>query len=165
MILLIIYVIWVSMSWSVKLEQNIYLADLFWKIKWITICKRHLWYIKNKSAKIWKQTKCLQTNKWIKMTWYVSVQFSLSDVTPWTTAHQASLSITNSWSLLKLSPLSQWCHSTISSSVILSSSYLQSFPADSNESVLHIRWPKYWKFSFSISPSSEYSWLIWFRIE
>ena len=93
------------------------------------MCKRHLWYIKNKSAKIWKQTKCIQTNKWIKMTWYVSVQFSLSDVTPWTTAHQASLSITNSWSLLKLSPLSHWCHSTISSSVILSSSYLQSFPA------------------------------------
>ena len=57
-------------------------------------------------------------------------------------------------------PLSQWCHSTISSSVIPFVSCLQSFPASrsySNESVLHIRWAKYWSFSFSISPSNEYS--------
>ena len=63
-------------------------------------------------------------------------------------------------------PLSQWCHSTISSSVIPFCSCLQSFPASvsfSNESVLHIRWPKYW--SFSISPSNEYSGLISLRIE
>ena len=55
-------------------------------------------------------------------------------------------------------PLNQWCHPTISSSVIPFSSHLQSFPASlvfSNESVLHIRWPKDWSFSFSISPSNE----------
>ena len=65
----------------------------------------------------------------------------------------------NSWS--------QWCHSTISSSVV-PFSCLQSFPCIrvfSNESVLHIRWPKYWSFSFSISPSNEYSGLITFRID
>ena len=64
-------------------------------------------------------------------------------------------------------PLSWWCHPTISSSVIPFSSCLQSFPAlvFSNESVLHIRWPNYWRFSFSISPSSEYSGLISFRID
>ena len=58
-----------------------------------------------------------------------SVQFSCSVISdPWTTAHKASLSITNSWSFLKL-PSSQWCHPTISSSVIPFSSCLQSFPA------------------------------------
>ena len=60
-------------------------------------------------------------------------------------------------------PLNWWCHPTISSSVVPFSPCLQSFPAIrvfSNESVLHIRWPNYWHFSFSISPSSEYSRLI-----
>ena len=61
--------------------------------------------------------------------------------------------------------LSQWCHPTISSSAIPFSSHLQSFPASvfSNESVLHIMWPKYW--SFSISPYNEYSGLISFRMD
>ena len=61
-------------------------------------------------------------------------------------------------------PSSQWCHPAISSSVI----HLQSFPVlrvFSGESVLHIRWPKYWSLSFSISPSSEYSGLISFRVD
>ena len=64
-------------------------------------------------------------------------------------------------------PLSQWCHPTISSSVIHFSSCLQSFPGSesSNESALRIRWPKYWSFNFSISPSNEYSELISFRID
>ena len=59
-------------------------------------------------------------------------------------------------------PSNRWWHPTISSSVISFSSRLQSLPASgsSNESVLHIRWPKYWSFSFSISPSNEYSGLI-----
>ena len=68
----------------------------------------------------------------------------------------------------KSCPSSQWCHPTISSSVVRFSSCLQSFLASrvfSNESVLRIRWPKYWSFSFSISPSSEYSGLISFRID
>ena len=63
---------------------------------------------------------------------------------------------------------SRGCHPTIASSVIPFSSCLQSFPSIrvfSKESVLHIRWPKYWSFSFSISPSNEYSGLISFRID
>ena len=62
-------------------------------------------------------------------------------------------------------PSSQWCHPTISSSVIPFSSCLQSSPASGsfNESSFHSRWPKYWSFSFSISPSNEYSGLISFR--
>ena len=64
-------------------------------------------------------------------------------------------------------PLTQWCHPIISSSVVPFSSRPQSFPASgfSNELALCIRWPKYWSFSFSISPSKEYSGLISFRID
>ena len=63
-------------------------------------------------------------------------------------------------------PSSQWCHPTISSSVVPFSSHLQSFPALSLfQLVLHIRWPKFWSFSFSISPSNEYSGLISFKID
>ena len=67
-------------------------------------------------------------------------------------------------------PLSRWCHPIISSSVVLFSSHLQSFPESRSfprffTSVLHIRWPKYWSFSFSISPSNEHSGLISFRMD
>ena len=64
-------------------------------------------------------------------------------------------------------PLSRWCHPTISSSVVPFSSCLQTFPESvfSNESVLRIRWPNYWSFSFSISPVNEYSGLISFRMD
>ena len=68
---------------------------------------------------------------------------------------------------LNLCLLSQWCHPTISSSVIPFTSSPQSFPTSgvfSNESVVHIRWPKYWSFSFSISPSNEHPGLISFTI-
>jgi len=86
--------------------------------------------------------------------------------TPWTAAHQASLSITNYRSLLWLPPLSRWCHPTISSSVVPFSSCLQSFPASGSfQMSLHIRWPKFWSFSFSISPSNEYSELVSFRMD
>ena len=88
-------------------------------------------------------------------------------VTPWTAARQASLSITNTQNLLK--------HLSIES--VMPSNHLilchplllpSNFPSNrvfSNESVLHIRWPKYWSFSFNISPSNEYSRLISFRMD
>ena len=100
---------------------------------------------------------------------FSSVQ-SLSHVrlfgTQWTAARQASLSITNSQSLLKLMSI-KWCHPTISSSVITFFSCLQSFPASGSFpiSILCIRWPKYWSSSFSISPSNEYSGLISFMMD
>ena len=65
-------------------------------------------------------------------------------------------------------PVGQWCHPTISSSVVPFFSYPQSFPASgsfSNESALHIRWPKYWSFSFNISPSNEHPGLISFGMD
>ena len=66
------------------------------------------------------------------------------------------------------SPSSRWCHPAISSSVVPFSSCPQSFPSIrvfSNESALHIRWPKYWSFSFTISPSNEHPGLISFRMD
>ena len=88
--------------------------------------------------------------------------------TPWTAAHQASLSITNSWSLLKLMSIKSVIpsnHLILGCPLLLLPSIFPSIRVFSNESVLHIRWPKYWSFSFSISPSNEYSGLISFRID
>ena len=104
---------------------------------------------------------------------FSSVQFSpsvMSDPgTPWTAARQASLSITNSRSLFKLMSIASvmpsnhliLCHPLLLTS-ILPSIRVRVF---SNESVLRIRWPKYWSFSFNISPPNEYSGLISFRID
>ena len=88
--------------------------------------------------------------------------------TSWTAARQVSLSFTIHQSLLKLMSVESVMPSTISSSVVPFSSCLLSFPASgsfSNESALCIRWPNYWSFSFSISPSNEYSGLISFRMD
>ena len=88
-------------------------------------------------------------------------------MTSWTAACQASLSITNSQSLLKLMSTESVMpcnHLILCYSLLLLPSIFPSIRGFSNESVLHIRWPKYWSFSFSISPSNEYSGLISFRI-
>ena len=88
-------------------------------------------------------------------------------VTPWTAAHQAFLFITNSWSLLKLVPIELVMpsnHLILCCPLLLLPSIFPSIRAFSNESVLHIRWPKYWSFTFKNSPSNEYSGLISFRI-
>ena len=88
--------------------------------------------------------------------------------TPWTAAHQASLSISNSWSLLKhmsIKSVKPYNYLIVCRPLILLLSIFPSIRVFSNESVLHIRWPKYWSFSFSIHPSSEYSGLISFRMD
>ena len=107
---------------------------------------------------------------------FSSVQ-SLSHVrlfaTPWTAARQASLSITNSWNLLKLMsselvmPSNHLilCHLLLCHPLLLLPSIFPSIGVFSSESVLHIRWPKYWSFSFNISPSNEHSGLISFRMD
>ena len=89
-------------------------------------------------------------------------------VTPWTAARQASLSIATSWSLFKLMSIESvmpsnrliHCHPLLLLPLIF-----LSIRAFSNESFLHIKWPKYWSFSFNISPSNEYSGLISFRMD
>ena len=110
--------------------------------------------------------------------YYVPLAYQFSSVqllshvqffaTPWTAACQASLSITNSWSVLKLMSIETvmpskhliFCHP-----LLLLPSIFPSIRVFSNESVLCIRWPKYWSFSFSISPSNEYLRLISFRMD
>ena len=89
-------------------------------------------------------------------------------VTPWTAAHQASLSITNSHRLLKLMSIMLVMpsnHLILCSPLLLPPSIFPSIRVFSNESALLIRWPKYWSFSFSITPSNEYSGLISFRMD
>ena len=88
--------------------------------------------------------------------------------TQWTAAHQASLSFTISRSLLKLMYIESMVpfnHLILSSPFLCLPSIFPSIRVFSNESALHIRWPKYWSFSFSISPSSEYSVLISLKID
>ena len=101
-----------------------------------------------------------------------SVQFSHNCVwlfaTPWTAARQASLSIANSSSLLKLMSIESVIPSNdliLCCPLLLLSSIFPSIRVFSNETVLHIRWPKYWSFSFNISPSNEHSELVSFRMD
>ena len=99
-----------------------------------------------------------------------SVQFSCVQLfaTPWTIACQASLSITNCWSLPKLLSIESvmpFNHLILCCPLFLLPSIFPSIRVFSNESALHIRWPKYWSFSFNISRSSEHSGLISFRMD
>ena len=86
-------------------------------------------------------------------------------VTVWTAAHQALLSVTNSWNLPKLMSLVMPSNHLIFCCLLLLPSIFPSIRVFSNELVLLIRWPKYWSFNFSISPSNEYSQPISFRID
>ena len=109
-------------------------------------------------------------NIWLP--WRLSSVQSLSRVqlfaTPWIAAHQASLSITNSWSLLKLMSIESVMpsnHLILCRPLLLPPSIFPSIRIFSNESVLCLMWPKYWSFTFSISPSNEYSGVISFRMD
>ena len=117
------------------------------------------------STEQWFKTQSLKP----KNLGFSSVQFSRSVISDSLWPHElqhtrfpCTLPIPRVYS--NSSQLSRWCHPTISSSVVPFSSHLQSFPRFSNESVLRIRWPKYWSFSFCISASNEYSGLISFRM-
>ena len=107
--------------------------------------------------------------KWTGMGEF-NFQFSCSVVsnsaTPWTSAHQASLSITNSRSLSKLMSIESMMrsnHVILCRPLLLLPSIFPSIKVFSNESVLCTRWPKYWSFSYNISPSNEHSGLISFN--
>ena len=108
---------------------------------------------------------------WCSLNAFSSVQ-SLSHVqlfvTQWTAAHQASLSITNSRSLLRLMSIRSLMpsnHLILCCPLVLLPSIFPSIRVFSGESALRIRWPKYWSFSFNISPSNEHSGLIFFRMD
>ena len=127
-------------------------------------------------TKSWAQLKRLSMHAGTQLTRTGCVQFSsvqlLSHVrlfaTPWTTARQASLSITNSQSLPKLMSIESVIpsnHLILCHPLLLLPSIFPSIRVFSNESALHIRWPKYWSFSFDICPSSEHPGLISFRMD
>ena len=135
-------------------------------MSWCTVefCR---WLDLGKSINLFKPIR----GGWINNFQFSSIQFSsvqsLSRVwlfaTPWTAAPQASLSITSSWRLLKLMSVKSvmpFNYLILCCPLLLLPSILPSIRVFSNESVLHIRWPKYWSFSFSLSPSNEYSGLI-----
>ena len=89
-------------------------------------------------------------------------------MTPWTASQQASLSITNSWSLVKLTSIESMMssnHLIPCRPLLLLPSIFPSIRVFSNEPVLRIRWPKFWSFSFNLSPFNEYSGLISFRMD
>ena len=103
---------------------------------------------------------------------WVSLVRSLSRVrlfvTPWTPASQASPSITNTWSLLRFMSIESLMPSNdliLCCPLLLPPSFFPSIRVFSSESAVHIRWPKYWSFTFSNSPSNEYSGLISFRMD
>ena len=99
---------------------------------------------------------------------YIQLSHVWLFTTPWTVAHQASLSITNSQSLPKLMSVESvmpFNHLILCRPLLFLASIFPSIRVFSKESALHIRWPKYWSFSFSISPSNEHSGLISFRMD
>ena len=118
----------------------------------------------------------IQTHQlsWLLFVWCIfSVSVQLLSrvqlfVTPWTAARQASLSITNSWSLPKLISIKSVMpsnHLILCRPLLLLPSIFPNIRVFSDESALHIRWQKYWSFSFNISPSNEYPGLISFRMD
>ena len=114
------------------------------------------------------QALCLANNLPVQFSSVQSLSHVLLFVTPWTIACQVFLSITNSWSLLKLMSIETVIPSNyliLCRPLLLLASIFPSIRVFSNQSVLSIRWPKHWSFSFSISLSNEYSGLISFRLD
>ena len=115
----------------------------------------------------WAKSSLVKSNS-NKQFLMFSCQVMSDSATPWTAAHQASLSFTISWSLLKLMSLETMMpssHLILCRPLLLLPSIFPSIKVFSNESALHIRWLKYWSFSFSISPSNEQKGLISFRMD
>ena len=136
----------------------------------ISIYVREAFHISKPQFQFFKKIDKIETDGSF-LTALVVVQ-SLSHVwlfvTPWTVAHQASLSFTTSQSLVKLMFIELVMHSNhliFYCPLLLLPSIFPSIRVFSSESILHIRWPKYWSFSFSISPSNKYSGLISFSID
>ena len=125
-------------------------------------------------GKTWKQPKCPSTDEWIKKTWHILLllfSHSVMSDSLWPHGLQHARLPCPSLSLKVFSnscPLSQCCYLIISSperTLLLLPWIFPSIRVFPNKSSLHIRWPKYWSFSFIISPSNEYSGLISFRID
>ena len=144
-----------------------YLFEVFY-----SICKYlnayYVWHLRKNTAKLQIYSipsSCLSSR--VGQSVHLLSRVLLS-ATPWTAARQASLYVTNSWSLLKLMSIELVMlsnHLILYRPLLLLPSVFPSIRVFSNESVLRIRWPKYGSFSFSISPSNKYSGLISFRMD
>ena len=167
-----------ALGWEDPLEKEmaIHSSTIAWKIPWTEEPGRLQSMGSQRVGHNWATSLSLslyhyhrKLNKW---SWQESVQVNCSavpnSVTPRAVAQEASLFITNSQSLLKLMSVKSVMpsnHLILCHPLLLPPSIFPSIRVFSNESVLRIRWPKYWSFSFSISPSNEYSGLISFRID
>ena len=146
-----------------------------WKLcsisPWVTVkhCALHSNGIKEVAVfKCWNTGTSGSSVPWVQFSSVQSLSHVWLFVTPWTAARQVSLSITNSRCLLKLMSVESVMQSKyliLCWPLLLLPSIFPSIRVFSNESVLCIRWPKYWSFSFIISPSNEYSGLISFRMD
>ena len=156
--------------------EGSWLPLLPWEMQVSATMKNHLQLVRagiiNQSARIHTGEIMGQGPCWLYTISFISSVQSLSRVrlfaTPWTAAHQASLSITNFQSLLKLMSIESVMpsnHLILHHPLLLPPSVFPSIRVFSNESVLPIRWPKSWSFSFSISPSNEHPGLISFRMD
>ena len=143
-------------TWDTHIRKYVHIKSCLFLIQW-TFIKHTLFYKHFISHKKQKKFSSIQSLSCVRLF-----------ATPWTAAHQASLSITNSWSLLTLMSFESVMpsnHLILCHPLLLLTSIFPSIRVFSNESILHIRWPKIWSFSFSISLSDEYSGLISFRMD
>ena len=175
-----------SLGWEDPLEKGkaTHSSILAWRSPWVT--KSRTWLNDfhfsriNNEVNIYILMGNMSRKKRRTLLWFWQLQISISTFvvvqslghvwpfeTPWTAAHRASLSFTISWSLLKLTSNKSVMicnHLILCHSLLLLPPIFPSIRVFSSESALHVRGPKYWSFSFSISPSIEYSGLISFRI-
>ena len=147
--------------------KNCKAPALYWvPVTWVLLEKI---YVHMKRWKLHPQGRAFTVKCTAESSQFSSItQSCLILCDPWTAAQPASLSITNSWSLLKLISIESvmlYNHLILCRLLLLLPSIFPTIRVFSNESVLHIRWPKYWSLSFSISPSSEYSGMISFRMD
>ena len=151
-------------SWTIKKAERLRIdAFELWYWRWLL---RVPWTARRYNQPILKEIRLLNSH-WVSL----SIQ-SLSRVRlfaiPWIAARQASLSITNSWSSLKIMSIElvmPSSHLILCCPLLLLLPILPSIRVFSNELALHMRWPKYWSFSFSIIPSKEIPGLISFRMD
>ena len=157
-VLIIVTLICVSIIspflWKVKSHTQL------WQCTWV-VCLRtpSVFTHVRQPLKVWASIVPIQSLQSLRHVWLFA--------TLWTAIHQASLSLTNSWSLLKLMSIESVMpssHLILCHPLLLLPPIPPSIGVFPNESVLCIRWPKYWSFSFNISPFNEYLWLISFRI-
>ena len=168
-----------SLGWKDPLETGIATHSSIpaWRIPWTegpgglqSVWPQrdgHDWATHTATPKLIVFSRSLSFENWVYLLLFSCSVVSDSE-TPWTAAHQASLSSTISWSLLKpmsIESVMPSSHLILCRLLLFLSSIFPSIRVFSNESALCIRWPKYWSFSFNISPSNEHPGLISYRMD